>query len=82
MTKRIATEWESYQREILMPAGAGQVQVQELRRAFYAGVLSLKTVLTTNVSTGKEVKPADMLLIEEIDAELEEFYEDVKEGIA
>lgn len=33
----IADEWETYRREIV-PADAPPVQIQETRRAFYAGV--------------------------------------------
>ena len=33
----LAQQWESFRRQILVPAGAGHVQVMETRRAFYAG---------------------------------------------
>ena len=33
--------WASYERDILTPAGAPPIQVQECRRAFYAGARGL-----------------------------------------
>lgn len=39
MTVTIKDDWESYQRDVL-PINAPQVQVQECRRAFYAGALA------------------------------------------
>jgi len=40
----IEAVWESYQRNVI-PKGAGEVQVQETRRAFFAGMASMNALL-------------------------------------
>lgn len=42
--RSIAMEFKDYRR-VVMPSGAGDVQVKECKRAFYAGALSAITVL-------------------------------------
>lgn len=41
----IAAFWESYRREVL-PADAPDIQVQECRRAFYAGAKAVVAIVT------------------------------------
>ena len=41
--KIIATEWENFSK--VLPPDAGPVQINETRRAFYAGYVSLMAVM-------------------------------------
>lgn len=78
--KRIAREWESYQQKVL-PPDAGPVQIQECRRAFYAGARSLFTLLAVGVSPGMDEPTADDLnMMQEISDELDEFLGAVVSG--
>jgi hypothetical protein len=77
----IKEQWESYVRAV-MPASVGQVQLQETRRAFYAGAYAMITALTAGVSDEAEMTPQDVNVMESLHRELEQFYSDVKQGKA
>lgn len=72
MSKRIATLFEGY-RDMVIPADAGPVQVNECRQAFFAGATALFTLMMHSVEDGDEVTENEMATMEEIDAELREF---------
>jgi hypothetical protein len=71
----IAEEWEGY-REAVIPKNAGEVQIMETRRAFYAGALALSTLIA-GFSDKESDAEADRLL-----DELVAFNEMVKDGKA
>jgi hypothetical protein len=78
---KIKAQWDSYVRAV-MPPGVGRVQLQETRRAFYAGAQALMAIMVGGVSDEDEMTPADESLMEGIHAEFEQFAEDVKSGKA
>lgn len=69
---RIAAAWETFRAQVL-PKNAGPVQVDEMRKAFYAGAWALHCLLIAGVSEGPDCQPEDERLMEELVAEMEEF---------
>lgn len=80
--KRILEAWKSYERDILIPARAGAIQIQETRRAFYAGAQTLFFAIMNMLDPGQEATDADLVKMDEIEQELKSFVEDVKRGRA
>jgi hypothetical protein len=78
---KIKEQWNSYVRAVLPPS-VGPVQMIETRRAFYAGAQAMIQILSEGVSDADEVTPGDMSLAEGLQAELEQFGDDVKSGRA
>lgn len=79
----IKEEWESFETALLQDAG--DIQRQEMRRAFYAGAQSFFSILTSSVSQTEnpdEVTEEDMNLLDALAKELEQFGKDVEEGRA
>jgi hypothetical protein len=79
--KRLRDQWATY-RERVVPAEAMPIQVQECRRAFYAGAESLLRAVMAGLDPGAEPTDADMVKMQEIEIELSQFVEDVKKGLA
>ena len=79
MPKHIAAEWAQYAEGVL-PAAAGPMQVQETRRAFYAGAGCILHRLLRLVDDSDEPTADDLALMFDIDAELTEWIADVKAG--
>lgn len=73
----IAAQWASY-RSACIPATAGETQVRESRRAFYAGAQALQVILLAGVSDEADMTDSDERLMQSIDAELTQFGADVK----
>ena len=75
MSGPIARAWSSY-RTLVVPADAGEVQVEETRRAFYAGAAvifqGLKIWLDGEDGTD-EPSEADLAKMSEIQAEIDAF---------
>jgi hypothetical protein len=70
--------WETYHREV-MPVTAGAVQIQECRRAFYAGAMHLFAAVLDN----SNVPEAEaMQRLKNLQAELAAFPEAIIEGKA
>lgn len=80
MAKRVQEEFEGYRRAV-MPTSASAIQVQECRRAFYAGAHALFQHIMRNFETGEEPTDADLRMMDEIDAELKAFALSVKRGL-
>jgi hypothetical protein len=85
MTKKHIDEaWQDLRANIL-PPHAPAIQLKEMRRAFYAGAQAMMNALVLNVSdTGdiNDVTPEDEALIEDIQAELQQFADDLQAGRA
>lgn len=79
--KSIAAEWAEFSAR-LYPPGTSTVQLTECRRAFYAGVTSLYFMLLTQVSPGDEVTEADEDMLKGVNAELEQYANDLEAGRA
>ncbi len=72
----IHAEWAEFERTVVPPE-AGPRQRREMQKAFYAGALSLLTVLLRGLEDGEEVTPADDQMMTHVHAELVEFGEQV-----
>jgi len=78
--KHIAAEWATFAEQVL-PQHAPQVQVQETRRAFYAGAgCILHRVLRLVGDDDDEPSAEDLQMMDDIMTELDEFMADVKRG--
>lgn len=66
----------SYDRE--PPPG----QMREMRRMFFAGALSFRTVLFNRMGGTDEIEPADIALMDQLQAELDAFGRALREGEA
>lgn len=76
----INDEWDSYRREVV-PADAPAIQVQESKRAFYAGARSLFHALVKIMDpSSEEPTERDMRVMDAIDRELREFVASVTAG--
>lgn len=79
--KRIETQWVSY-RHLVMPVDAPSIQVQECRRAFYAGAEAFLREVTLMLSPGGEPTDSDEEKMQAMHDELHDFAKKVKEGKA
>jgi len=70
--KRIEPEWLSYRAKVV-PAGAGPEQVEECRRAFYAGAVSLFKTVMTMLDPDAEPTEQDIEKMADLQKELMEF---------
>jgi len=70
--QRIGEEWNSY-RASVVPGDAGQTQIEETRRAFYAGAYALLSTIMAALSPDREPTSSDLVMMDEINAELEGF---------
>ena len=78
----IASLWDDYKQGVV-PADASAIQVQECRRAFYAGVHSiLKTMAENRSRKGRLRGDPDADFASSVDAELQTFLNDVISGRA
>ena len=80
----LADEWKSY-RESATSADAGPVQVQETRRAFYAGAAAMwKTIMVdmVDLDPGTEATDDDLKRMDGVFQELAAFERDLREGRA
>lgn len=70
--KLVETAWNDYQRRVIPPK-ASQVQVDECKRAFYAGCGELLSILIRVLSPGTEPTESDIAMLDGVAKELEEF---------
>lgn len=77
----IRTQWENF-RALCLPDDAPAVQVREMRRAFYAGVDCIIVKIMHDLSEGPDVEDRDIELMEGIEAELQAFSQNIKDGVA
>ena len=73
--------WVGYERQV-MPPDAGKIQRQETKRAFFAGVAAVLGYLQVMFDDDREPTEADLKVMSEVHAELEQFTKDVKAGRA
>jgi hypothetical protein len=77
----LAVAWASF-RDRVIPKDAGPIQLQEMRRAFYAGAWALHTSM--NAIALNPALPNDTAthLMESLAVEMEQFQADIKAGTA
>jgi hypothetical protein len=81
-TLLVKAEWETFRRDVI-PAGAPPVQIQEMRRAFYAGAHAIFQLLLRIMDPASEEPTAgDLMAVTHIDRELKEFVTAVLQGKA
>ena len=71
----VKQEWEDFKQKII-PAGAPEIQVQEMRRAFYAGALILLGLVAT-LSEEAESEESGAEELDKLDKELKDFFSKV-----
>ena len=76
-TKIIERAFESYRDKVLNP-DAGTVQVEESRKAFFGGAVTLFTALMFGLSDGDEPQQSDEDLMQSIQDELDEFSQTIE----
>ena len=77
--KTIKQEWELY-RLTVVPSGASPIQVQETRRAFYAGIEAMTRLM--HAATQRATEEEGMKALGEIEHELQDFARQVQAGEA
>ena len=75
----INNAWEGFREDVLDPT-ASQVQVTEMRRAFFGGALALFSALMTKLDPGEEETERDLAQMDAIDQELRDFVSRVGTG--
>jgi hypothetical protein len=81
MTRRsLAETWLSYQK--ILPADAGEIQITETRRAFYAGATALWSLIMSTLDPGLDPTDAELKRMDALDAELTAFQQAVRDGRA
>lgn len=79
MTRKLILEgWNSYRRKVLEPAGAGSVQIEECRCAFYFGAMILFASIMGILDPGSEATPKDLAQMSAIHDEIEQYAVDMK----
>lgn len=78
--KRIEEQWKTYR--VILPEDASAAQIIETRRAFYAGAQALYHTVLTSLEPGQDATEADLSMMENIDRELRDFCDLVKNGVA
>jgi len=74
----IQEQWEQF-RKLIVPADAPPVQVQEMRRSFYAGV---EAMLRIQLAFAAYEEDTAVVMLEGIYDECTRFAEDVAKGLA
>lgn len=84
MTQRttLARAWAEFERLVLDPIDAPQVQRTETRRAWYAGASHMLAALTSGLDPDAEPTDADLAYVSSLAAELEAFGEKLATGRA
>lgn len=78
--KTVQEEWASFALAVI-PADAPPVQRQEMRRAFYAGCWSMLQLVKL-IGTDAVSEDEGVATLEQMEAEITEFYRKVKGGRA
>lgn len=72
-------EWDTFREQVLSP-DAPEVQLVEMRRAFFGGAAALFGVMMTRLDPGEEPTEADMAQMQAIDDEIRDFVSRVGSG--
>lgn len=78
----IANEWRDFEKAVLSNVNAGEVQRREMRRAFYAGSLSLFSSIMNILDEGVEPTAKDLVVMDSISEELKQYQRDLETGRA
>jgi len=70
--------WTEYRRRTLAPIGAGAVQTEETRKAFYFGAIWLFQSIIERMSPEHEPTAADLAMMDDLQAESDAFVAQLK----
>jgi hypothetical protein len=76
----VSEAWAAFERIVLDPANAAQIQRREMRRAWYAGVSWFLESLTQSLDPGAEPTANDLAYLDSVLAELDAFGERLSRG--
>ena len=79
--KTIEKIWLEYRKKAI-PPNAGDTQLTETKRAFYAGSLGLLKAIMCRLEDGLEPTKKDLDFMDSIADELNNFFGEVKRGVA
>lgn len=77
----IEQQWRSFFAAVGLQ-DAPAIQLQEMRRAFFAGARAYSSIIFQHVETGDEPTDNDMALMAALEAEMVAFARDVAQGRA
>lgn len=72
-------EWEGFVSKVY--PGVGELQKREMKLNFYAGAYALFTTILSNLTPGKDAELPDLILMDDIHTELEDFLKDYHSGV-
>ena len=78
--KYIERGWENY-RQMVVPADASPVQIDETRRAFYAGAAVLFHTIMRVLDPSDEPTEADLANMDDISRELDAFGQEIDKHV-
>jgi hypothetical protein len=81
MAKLIETEWTEFRTKVI-PKDATEVQLREMRRAFFAGAWAYYSLVMSKLDADAEPTGEDLRLMAALDLEMREFGERVAKGWA
>jgi len=77
----MAEQWSEFAGKVL-PPNCSTVQSQEMRRAFYAGAQAILFKVIAAFAPETEPTEADIQMMEDVNQELQDFAQAVKDGRA
>jgi hypothetical protein len=77
----MAEQWDSFARAVL-PRDASATQKREMRRAFYAGAQGILHGVISVLAADHEPTESDMQIMQDLERELSDFADMVKNGRA
>lgn len=75
----MAEQWDQFARAVL-PANTSTVQRWEMRRAFYAGAQGILFKIIASFAPESEPTEADLQIMTDLEQELSDFADAVKQG--
>ena len=75
----ILERWNEFQRMLFASCPAEQRAA--MRCAFYAGSAAVMRIVFTNLAPGPEPSPADLVMMDDLEAEVRDFAERIKKGL-
>jgi hypothetical protein len=75
-------EWNGYMKAVFPDGRPDAIQLQETRRAFYAGAHAILSRILGDLTGGTEAEEQDLTMMNDFENELRSFNEDVKAGRA
>lgn len=80
--QRLLEEWNSYMAAVFPDGRPNAIQLQETRRAFYAGARAIFSRIVGDLTPSAEPEPQDLKMMDDFEDELKVFLEKIKAGQA